>query len=72
MSNRSVGVLALIGITVGVLGSWATGCSLSSGGTLGIDDNPEDEDTTLVQQRVPGTGDEVLSPDFLNRPDGHR
>jgi hypothetical protein len=69
MTKRSVGVLALIGLAIGVLGSWATGCDLGSGGTVGIDDNPEDMDTTTQEQRAPATGEELSSPKFLKQLD---
>lgn len=72
MAKRSVGVLALIGICIGVLGSWATGCDLGSGGTIGIDKNPEDEDTTVVTGRVPGSQEELARPELPDQLDANR
>jgi hypothetical protein len=68
MTKKSVGIIALMGIGIGVLGSWATGCSLESGGTIGIDDDPED--TAQAAELVAPAGEEKLSaPDFLKQLD---
>ncbi len=63
MTKRSVGVLALIGIGVGVLGSWATGCNLGSGGGLALDDNPEDT-IPATEQVAPASDEELAAPGF--------
>jgi hypothetical protein len=68
MTKRSVGILALLGIGIGVLGSWATGCDLGSGGAIGIDDDPEDT-IPLKEQIAPATEEELSNPDFLKQLD---
>lgn len=71
MTKRSVGVLALMGIGVGVLGSWATGCNLGSGGAIGLDDDNEDT-IPRVEQVVPASEEDLSRPDFLKQLDADR
>ena len=68
MTKRSVGMLALMGIGIGVLGTWATGCDLGAGGTIGIDDDREDT-IPAVEQVIPASEEELASPDFLDQLD---
>lgn len=67
MTKRSVSVLALIAIGVGVLGSWAAGCSLQSGGVLNLDDDGRDT-VPRAENIAPATDGD----DILKQPDADR
>ena len=59
MTKRSMGVLATIALALGLLGSFATACSLGTGGTVGVD--PEDSIPDNHQELVAPSSEEELS-----------
>jgi hypothetical protein len=62
MTKRSSSVLAMIALGLGLLGSFATGCSLGSGGTVGVE--PEGDSADAVDLVVP-SAEQELSGDGL-------
>ena len=68
MTKRSVSVLAMIGLGLGLLGSFASGCNLGSGGTVGVQPETTETDphTTLI---VPSSQEELSGDEFLEQLD---
>jgi hypothetical protein len=68
MTKRSVSVLAVSGLGLGLLGSFATGCNLGSGGTVGV--QPETTKTDpATDLRVPSSQEELSGDGFLEQLD---
>ena len=68
MTKRSVSVLAMIGLGLGLLGSFATGCNLGSGGTVGVEPDTDNSDPA-ADLRAPSSQEELYKDEFLEQLD---